>query len=64
MKKFEIVFMSGRYQECKNESMIIEGDFIEINGSTAKVHRFNEDAEPEEIAWFRDVVYWREAVAT
>ena len=55
MKKFEIVLMTD-----KRESIIVEATSIEMEGYKTQAIVFDDDCEPVVVAYFRDVVLWRE----
>jgi hypothetical protein len=56
-KKFEIMFMTND----GTEEVIVEGRFIEMEGNSVSVMLF-EEGDPTCVAWFKDVVFWREEV--
>jgi hypothetical protein len=60
MKKFEINFLTLNDPEFSSYKLIIEADLIEMSGDHASVSIYDDNCELREIAWFKNVVYWRE----
>lgn len=59
MKRFEVV------HQIYSDPVFIVADMIEvINSKEVRAIRFDECAEPVTVAWFRDVIYWRELSET